>query len=143
MIRSRVIITVGLAAFAFLLAAGCKDDEGKSTCDKFCEAGVPGDFDCYDEFYGCEIDNEDDYIRECKEECNDALGELSGDEKQEFTECVNCVWDEAGGASPDCDDYLDAREDCEDECDEDGVEEFYDEFDPPAVDEDDMDCEYY
>jgi hypothetical protein len=134
-----MIVTLAVAVGG--LAAGCKD-EAKSPCKKFCEAWMAETQDCADEYYDCAIDHEDKYIDECVENCNDAMDDIESSDRKEAEACIACVYAEVG-SSPKCGETTEAiDDDCEDECwDDEGMYEFYDEFDFPDIDEDDMeDC---
>lgn len=122
---------LGLAALA-LFAAGCG-----GTCGTFCDYSLA----CIErELDGCEFDDPDELNSDCNDECNQAVDKLTRDERDEFSACVSCVADQLG--SPDeCSDgdYADAIDDCDSECNDSGVGEFFDEFDF-EIRQSDLDC---
>lgn len=136
------MLMIAAVAVAFCMPfSSCSESEDK-TCDQYCEALIYETNDCWDYYYGCEIEDDamDKYIDECAQECEEALGEISSEEKGEAKACIQCVWDEVG-AEPECGEiYESVVNDCDDECNDDGMEEYNDEFDTVNVDDDDIDC---
>lgn len=125
-----------------LSTCGCGGDGGGGTCGRFCEVRMFQTNDCLDEDWDCEIETDEyaGYVEECIEECNQAMADLTEEEQAEWSACVQCVVDDVG-PEPDCWDIEHSiLDDCNDECEEDGVDEFFDEFDEPHIDQNDVDC---
>jgi hypothetical protein len=127
----RIFLLIGLAALPNLVG-GCG-----GTCGTYCEYTLV----CLeDEIDGCDFDDIDELRADCEDECGQAVDRLNGDEKGEFDACINCVADEIGAAD-ECNDgdYGDAINDCDNECEERGIEEFFEDFDF-EIRESDLDC---
>lgn len=128
-------------AVALLVAAAPGCDEDRSACDKYCTASLNELADYIDDDLGCELEDKEDYIGDCVEECREALDDISADDRKEAVACMNCVWSETGD-EPDYGDVEEAIvDDCEDEClDDDGMSEYWEEYDAPEVSDNDLDC---
>jgi hypothetical protein len=129
------------SSFALVVGLSCSgsDDDSGSTkvCKDYCEAIVEGYGECLDD-EGCWWEDPDDVEDDCKSECEKAFDDLDYEDREEATDCLDCLADEIGG-SPDCYDYFDAFEECENKCDDHGAEEFFEEMDEI---EGDIDCDY-
>jgi hypothetical protein len=130
-------------AFAFCLPmVSCseEEDETESACRGQCKGSINEYDDCMQEYYGCEIEDKEGYIDECVSECKQALNNIDSGDKKDVIKCFNCMIDEVG-SDPDCGDVYDALEgDCEEVCEEDGLDEYYEEFDTVEIPEEDIDC---
>ena len=136
--RHLMIVAVAFAAGSLVFA--CKDEE-KSACEKYCEVSIAEYQDYLDDELDCELENESKYVEECVEECVDAMDDISSGDKEEAEACIECIYEEVGSSPSDGDINEAIEDDCEDEClDDDGMWDFFEEFDGVDIDEDDIDC---
>jgi hypothetical protein len=99
------------------------------TCRKFCEYQLDCVEDQLDEQgLDCEFDDDpQEVLAECMDACQDTWKDLDKGDKEDVEACVLCVDEEVDG-SCDLEDWGDAvYDDCEDECDDDDVGEFFEE----------------
>lgn len=131
-----------LLALPLLLAAapGCT-----STCDTICDymvQCVPDMCEYAIEQVGvdasCKLhDDEDTTLDECLSECETQYDRLADGEMEKIDLCVECVDEKLGGECSG-DDYIDAVDDCDSECDDDDVGDFWNEWDGDTIT---ADCE--
>jgi len=116
------------------------------TCSTFCEAFAQ---ECGAEIVGestsCEWDDPEALEEECNESCDEAMAQLSDSEAEEMDLCVECMDESLQGECSSWEDWADAiSDDCDRECDDDGVGEFfYDNdgfFDNMNLKSSDLDC---
>ncbi len=127
-----LVLVAGLLA-----AAGC----GGGICGDFCESHLQCGEDLAD-YYDCSLEDDDeDFVDQCKEECEEALDEMSPEEQNLFEDCAECVLEEQGD---DCwaEDMYDIVDDeCDAECDDDDVQEAWSEFQSEFGFEIEFECE--
>jgi hypothetical protein len=124
---------LALIGASLMLTTGCD-----STCGTFCEYYVTCTEQDIDEV-GCNYDDDfDDVLEDCQQECEHAYDRLNDTEAEEFDICVDCAADDIGAVDECRDgDLGDAVNDhCRSDCNDDGPEEFWEDFDLDI----DLDC---
>jgi hypothetical protein len=128
------ILWVACIAGAFLVPPSCSDSsgDGKATqiCKGWCESELNGLDDCLDDM-DCYVDDKDEEIDKCADECLDTLKGLERTDLESAYECLECIPEHAG-SDPSCEERMEAYSDCDNDCNDNGAEEFFDDFDYEA-----------
>jgi hypothetical protein len=125
----KLMLAGGIPVALVGLCICCSDNgpDGGGVCGKWCGAYAQGWDDCLEDM-GCTIDDMAEFQNDCYSECKDVLQDLDLTERQEAVACLECVGYEAG-PSPSCDDWMEAGQDCAEECYQDGAIEFSEDLD--------------
>jgi len=113
-----------LSAAAAILVAGCAlfedleraeewwQEEASADCDSYCEAWISA----WETSMSCSMWNYDDSKEQCVSECEGFFDGLSGSDKTDAAECMDCVDDEMSYYS-DLTDFMNAHSgSCYDPC---------------------------
>jgi hypothetical protein len=127
---SIIVMAVAVGLLSAFVGCGGDAEPIHKVCKEFCPAIVSAmdESDIYD------IKSTSEAEAACMRECTDSIEGVDGDLQDDVVDCIDCMAEEIGD-NGDWDDYIDALEDCEDECFDDDYpddpnpwDEFYNDF---------------
>jgi hypothetical protein len=127
------------ASLALVGGIGCN-----STCGDLCAHYASCDAEFLFGDIGCDWEDDEDAVEDaCLESCEDEYDRLSDGDAEEVDICVECVMDDIGDSCKAGKMEGSVEDDCNSECDDRDVGDFFEDFFDDWEPQNDVDCPMY